>query len=38
MDTPYVVNVLALELGDELVETVAVGFNANGLEDGLKFV
>lgn len=30
----YGVDVLALELGDEGVETVRVGFNSNGREDG----
>src|SRR5687767_15407917 len=30
---PYLVDVLALKLGDELVETVAVGLNTNGVED-----
>jgi len=30
----YLVDVLALELGEESVEAVAVGLNADGLEDG----
>lgn len=30
----YLRDILALELGDESVETVLVGLNANGLEDG----
>jgi hypothetical protein len=29
----YLVDVLALELRDELVETVAVGLDTNGVED-----
>lgn len=29
----YLVDVLALELGDELVEALGVSLNANGLED-----
>ena len=31
----YLLDVLALKLGDELVETLAIGLNSNGLEDGL---
>lgn len=31
----YLVDVLALELGDELVETLAIGLNSNGREDRL---
>lgn len=35
MNQTYVVNVLALELRDQGVETVGVSLNANGLKDGL---
>jgi hypothetical protein len=31
------VDVLALELGDQLVETVAVGLDTDGLKDGLLY-
>ena len=31
----YLLDVLALELGDELVETLRLGVDANGLKDGL---
>lgn len=31
----YVLDILALELGDEGVEALLVGLNANGLENGL---
>lgn len=31
----YLVEVLALELGNELVKALGVGLNANGLKDGL---
>lgn len=31
----YLLDVLALELGDELIETIAVGLNANGFKDFL---
>ena len=33
MEVAYLVDVLALKLGDEHVETVAVGLNTNGVED-----
>lgn len=32
-DKSYLVDVLALKLGDELVETVGVSIDADGLED-----
>lgn len=35
---PYLVDVLALELIDEGLETVLIGLNANGLEDGLDIL
>jgi len=34
----YLVDVLALELGDELVETLLVGLNTNRLKDSLDVV
>lgn len=31
---PYLADVLALELGEESLETVLIGLDTNGLEDG----
>ena len=35
---PYLVDVLALELGDELVETIGISLNADGVQDALEII
>lgn len=35
---PYLVDVLAIELGEELLEALVISLNADGAEDGLDIV